>query len=115
MAAQCGLLAGLLSLVVACGGGGSPSLPSPTPTPTPTILSANLVTPSGAVLNQAANCEARRQMNALMGVSVIACDFTGMLQNTGQGCAANVRGTVAAAADSAACVSVIATLGEVGR
>ena len=90
-----------LFLSTACGGGSNSSAPTPTsPTPAP-ILPANLVTPSGAVLNDISNCGARQQLAYGMGFATASCAFTGTLQNIGTGCAGNVRGTVTAYFDSA--------------
>lgn len=76
----------------ACGGGDkSPSAPTPTPTP---IAPAMLVAPASAVVS-VSGCNPT--LAALMGLSVVSCpQFSGTIQNTGTGCAANVRGTTVA-------------------
>ena len=86
----------LCVVFVACGG--SPTAPAPAPAPPPPTT---LATPSGAVLNELGGCSTLRALNAGMGIPLTSCAFTGTLQNTGAGCAANVKGTVTAYADSA--------------
>jgi len=69
----------------------SPTTPTPTPTPIP---SANLVAPSSAVLS-VSGCNPT--LAGLMGLSTVSCpQFSGTIQNTGAGCATNVRGTTVA-------------------
>ena len=55
----------------------------------------------GATLNPLNNCEATRTLARVTGSVTAQCAFTGVMINTGTGCAANVRGTTTAARDNA--------------
>jgi hypothetical protein len=101
----------------ACSGSPTPptvSTPAPVPVPAPApvpvpIASANLVTPSGVQLSLP-GCEATVQLAFLLGLSTATCPgFDGTLQNTGAGCAANVRGTTTIFKDAAGLQSIGST------
>lgn len=85
-------------LLVGCGSDSTPTTPS-SPAQTPTapavvqILPANLVVPSNATFDTP-NCQAKANLAALLNMTTVTCPtFTGTMQNTGSGCAANISGT----------------------
>jgi len=80
-------LLALLAAVSLTGCGSTPTAPTPAPTPPAPILPATLAIPSGATLS-AQNC----QTVSVTGIFACAA-FSGIMQNTGSGCAANIRGT----------------------
>ena len=84
---------------VACSGGSSkaknpvaptpiPVRPAPPPTPVPV---ADLILAAESTITLG-NCEARIAAALNAGAATATCPFSGLLRNTGQGCAANVRG-----------------------
>lgn len=63
--------------------------------PPPPVLPANLVRTGG--LSIPSQCEALRAQSWLLGVTTATCtSFSGTMQNTGTGCASNIRGTTIA-------------------
>lgn len=92
MLTRCLVAAALVS-ALGCGGN-SPSAPStPAPTPPPPIAAAQLVIPANAAFGSS-DCDARRSLGAALGLALISgCHFSGVLQNVGPGCAANMHGT----------------------
>ena len=59
------------------------------------ILPANLVATGGLAIPS--QCEALRALNWGMGIATTTCtSFSGTMQNTGTGCASNIRGTTIA-------------------
>jgi hypothetical protein len=74
----------------------SPVAPTPTPgqpaPPQTSIPVANLILADESTITRG-NCEARIAAALNAGAATATCPFSGSLRNTGQGCAANVRGT----------------------
>lgn len=71
-----------------------PVAPAPVPIAPATLVSVGSLSVPG--------CDALIQLAASVGLATANCkQFTGLLQNTGSGCAANVRGTTVVYADAA--------------
>jgi hypothetical protein len=89
-------LLSVMACVASGCGSSSPSAPTPAP-----ILPATLSSQPGGTLNALNNCDATRTLARVTGSATAQCAFTGVMVDTGTGCAANVRGTTTAARDNA--------------
>lgn len=103
----------LLLALVAVGCSGNPAAPTPPQAVTaPPVVTPPPIAPASMVsVGQLSvpGCDGLLQLAASVGLATANCkQFTGLLQNTGSGCAANVHGTTVIFTDAAGTAQISA-------